>query len=289
MIPFIYKRPRFSVEAIELMLEYKDRAQPLSGGTDLVVGLRQRKVAPRVVIDLKHLEDTPQQISFSDGHLVIGGTVVMSKIVQDFNVQAHFPGLAEAAAVVGSPQIRNRATLAGNICNASPAADTVPVLAVHGATVTIRGPKADRTENVVDFILRNRGVNLKAGEFVIAVNLPIPTTPYASAFGRITRRRGVDIATVNLCCALDARGTATFAFGAVAPRPLLVRDDTGVFSNLRADPLERDIALNDLISRAVPITDIRAEADYRTAMLKVLAKRAFLKARTRLAGGISDD
>ena len=284
MRPFRYVRPIRIQEAIGFLEEHGAAARLLAGGTDLIVGLRDGKIAPRVVIDLKRTKDLPPIIAEAGGCLTISATVAMNDIEKHKTVRLHFPALAEAAAVVGSIQIRNRATLVGNVCNASPAADTVPALAVYGAVVRLLGSGGERRLPVVDFIQGNRRTALAAGELVTAVSIPFPNQPFGAAFARITRRRGVDLATVNLCCGIDNAGVTTFAFGAVSPRPLLVRD-AGTLADPYAAAEAKAIALDALISKASPITDVRGSAEYRVAMLGVLAERAQRRAAERLAHG----
>ncbi len=285
MRPFRFVRPTRLREVIGFLEEHGAAAALLAGGTDLIVGLRDGKIAPRVIIDLKRTHDLPPIIAEADGCLTISATAVLSDVERHEAVRFHFPALAEAASVVGSIQIRNRATLVGNVCNASPAADTVPVLAVYGAVVQVLGPGGERRLPVVDFIQGNRRTALAVGEFATAVNIPFPNRPFGAAFARITRRRGVDLATVNLCCGIDNAGVTTFAFGAVSPRPLLLRDDGGVLADPFAAAEAKAAALDALISKAAPITDVRASAEYRLAMLGVLAKRAQHRAAERLVDG----
>ncbi|MGA3307016.1 MAG: xanthine dehydrogenase family protein subunit M [Xanthobacteraceae bacterium] len=278
-------RPTSLQEVIGFLEEHGAAAVLLAGGTDLIVGLRDGKIAPRVIIDVKRTSDLPPIITEADGWLTISATVALSDIERHETVRFHFPALAEAAGVVGSIQIRNRATLVGNVCNASPAADTVPVLAVYGAFVKVLGPGGERRLPIVDFIQGNRRTALAAGELATAVSIPFPNQPFGAAFARITRRRGVDLATVNLCCGIDNAGVTTFAFGAVSPRPLLLRDAGGALADPFAAAEAKAIALDALISKASPITDVRASAQYRLAMLRVLAKRAQRRAAERLADG----
>ena len=157
----------------------------------------------------------------------------MADIADDQRVRRHFPALVDAARVVGSVQIRNRATLAGNICNASPAADTAPALLVYRAIVNIAGPRGSRRVAVEDFITGPRRTVLDGAEIVTSIDLPIPARGTGAAFGRVTRRYGVDLASVNLCCLVTAAGETRFAFGAVGPRPFLVRDESGALANRR--------------------------------------------------------
>ncbi len=284
VLPFRCIRPTRVEEVIGLLEQHGEAAALLAGGTDLVVALRDGKIVPRVVIDLKRTNDLPPVISAVDGWLTIGATVPLSEIESHEIVRLRFPALAEAAAVVGSIQIRNRATLVGNICNASPAADTVPVLAVYGTVVKVLGPAGERHLPVVDFIRGNRRTALAPGEIVTAVSIPLPKQPFGAAFARMTRRRGVDLATVNLCCGVNHAGVTTFAFGAVSARPLLVRDAEGILADPRVAANAKANALDYLIAKASPITDVRASAEYRRAMLRVLAQRVQRRAGERLAG-----
>jgi carbon-monoxide dehydrogenase medium subunit len=270
---------------IALLEEHGTGARLLAGGTDLTVELRFGKSLPRVVIDVKRASDLSPVIAETDGSLTISATVPLSDVEENKTVRRFFPALAEAAAVVGSTQIRNRATLVGNVCNASPAADTVPVLAVYGAVVKVLGRGGERSLPLVDFIQGNRRTVLAAGELATAVSIPLPTKPFGSAFARVTRRYGVDLATVNLCCGIDVSGITTLAFGAVSPRPLVLQNRDGILADPSAAPRVKSVVLNDLISKASPITDVRATAEYRLAMLKVLALRVQRRAAERLVNG----
>lgn len=198
----------------------------------------------------------------------------MADLVADPRVRQHFPALVEAADVVGSIQIRNRATLAGNICNASPAADTAPPLLVYGAIVNAASAHDERRIPLHQFFLAPGKTALEPGEVVESIDLPVPTEPVGSSFQRITRRRGVDLATVNLSCTLNAAGEVRMAFGAAAPTPLLVHG-TLVHGT--------EATLDQMTAVARPISDIRGGQDYRQAMLLVMARRAVELCRTRLS------
>jgi len=181
-------------------------------------------------------------------------------------------------------QIRNRASLTGNICNASPAFDTGPALLVHDASIVLAGRAGERRMPVVDFVLGPRRTELRPGELATAVEIPLPAAPLRQKFARLTRRRGVDLATLSLCCSVGATRTR-FAFGAVAPRPFLVDDDSGVLADPSSSERDRDEVLRAMTAQASPITDIRGGADYRQAMLLVLARRALAAAHSQPNGG----
>ncbi len=286
MHTFTYARPHSLVEAVGLLEAHGPDARVLAGGTDLIVRLRDGSATPAVVIDIKRIAELRPGIREADGRVVIGATTVMTDVAASPLVRRHFPALAEAAAVVGSVQIRNRATLAGNICNASPAADTAPPLLVHGASVVAEGPGGMRRIPVDELFVRSGVTTLARGELVTAIELPVPAQRIASVHVRRTRRRGHDLASVTLTCGVDAAGITRIAYGSVGPRVLLMTDESGVL----ADPAATDGAkapfLEAMFAAASPSPrSMRAGPEYRLAMLRVLGRRALAKAIQRLAAG----
>lgn len=280
---FAYSRPGSLDEALAILREQPD-ARALSGGTDLIVGLHKGAVRPSHVVDLKAVPELGGGVSQLDGWVRVAASTVITDLVGHSLVAARFPALVEAALVVGSIQIRNRATLAGNVCNASPAADTVPPLLVHGAELEVVGGAGRRRLPVDGFLLGPGRTALAPGELITAVWLPLPGRPMGTAFGRMTRRRGVDLATVNLACSVDADGVTTFAYGAVGPRAFTARDESGILANPGTDPDRRDGLLRRLAAPASPITNVRATREYRQDMLLVLSRRTLETALRRLRG-----
>ncbi|MEL6573635.1 MAG: xanthine dehydrogenase family protein subunit M [Pseudomonadota bacterium] len=285
MKPFDYIVPDTLSDAATVWAERGVTARLLAGGTDLTVALRHGHVSTDLVIDLKRVGELAPDISVTGGWMRISAGTTMTALCRDLSARGLFSSLQEAGQVVGSIQIRNRATLTGNICNASPAADTVPVLAALGAEVEIYGLEGTRRKSVATFIEGNRQIDLKGGELVTAVLIPLPNGRQGCAFDRITRRRGVDLATTNMCCAVDEDGKVTMAFGAVSPRPLVMTVETGVLGDPNAPSGPRLEAIHALAAQATPITDVRASADYRTAMLAVMADRTLKTAHMRLVEG----
>jgi len=283
---FAYQRPKTLAEAARLLEEEGPEARVLAGGTDLVVGLRDDSIQPAVVIDLKWIEDFPHESIVLDGGVLrFSALATMAEIERDERALASLPALAEAARVVGSVQIRNRATLAGNICNGSPAADTAPPLLIHGATVVATGTAGERRIPVDDFIIGPRQIDLQRGELVSAIEVPVPEPGFGAAYTRLVRRRGTDLASVTLAASVDASGTAQLAYGSVGPRAFLVSDDSGVLGDPEAAPEARAAVLEELLAQATPSPrSIRASPDYRLAMLRVLAMRALGTAIERRAG-----
>ncbi len=283
MRSFRYARPPSLAEATHLLAAGGADTAVLAGGTDLIVALRQGKQAPRLVIDIKGVAELRPPISIEGGWMRISATAPMTALKDDRAIRESFPALAEAAAVVGSVQIRNRATLGGNICNASPAADTVPVLLVYGAELELRSESGALRLALEDFLVGPGQTALRRGELLTHVVLRLPPLCPGAAFARLTRRRGVDLATINLACGMDGAGTTRLAYGAVGPRAFVVSDGTGVLADPRASAADKEAVLRQLLTRASPISDVRASRDYRAAMLRVLSLRTLRVCSDRLA------
>ena len=284
MRAFSYERPTHLDDAVTLLAEHGADARLLAGGTDLIIRLRDGSIRPGVVVDLKRIAELDGEIREIEGHLSIGARTVMTDIAADERIRRDYEALAEAASVVGSVQIRNRATLAGNICNASPAADTAPALLVYGARVVTAGPSGTRRIPIDEFFVRSGVTTLAGDELVTAIELPLPAQGRGAVHVRRTRRRGHDLASVTLTCAVLADGSTRLAYGSLGPRPRLVGDETG----LLADPAASDIAkmgrLEALFVEASPSPrSMRASPEYRLAMLHVLGLRAIGTAIERLA------
>ncbi|MEX1296992.1 MAG: FAD binding domain-containing protein [Candidatus Limnocylindrales bacterium] len=292
---FAYERPTTLAEATRLLSEAGEGARLLAGGTDLVVGLRDDTIQPEVVVDLKWIEELRgEAIVVRDGRFTFHALATMTQIEHDVRVLGRLPALAEAARVVGSVQIRNRATLAGNICNGSPAADTVPPQLLHGAIVVIAGPAGERRQSIDHFMLGarrpgpdKRKVDLRPGELVSAIEIPVPPDDFSAAYTRLVRRKGTDLASITLGVSVDGEGVTQVAYGSVGPRAFLTRDESGVLADASADRRQRAGVLDELLRQATPSPrSIRAAPDYRLAMLPVLALRALdtaLERRSRSA------
>lgn len=286
MKPFAYARPRTVAEAVALLQEYGSDAHLLAGGTDVVIALRNHWIEPKVLIDLKRIDELQPAIEEDGDTVSITASVVMTDLLEDARVEKYFPALAEAAIVIGSVQIRDRATLVGNICNCSPAADTAPPLLVYDTAVVVAGPDGRRRIPMDDFIVGRNQTALGPAELVTAFELPIPQGPYGAAFTRLTRRRGTDLASITLCCGVDLGGITRLSYGSVGPRPFLLIDDRGVLADPTVPEDERAAALERMFVDASPSpTSMRAGPEYRLAMLRVLGRRALATAIERLHQG----
>jgi CO/xanthine dehydrogenase FAD-binding subunit len=268
---FAYRRPETLAEALALLDEYGTDARVLAGGTDLVIRLRDRSLTPTVVVDIKRIVELAPSITDVNGWLRISAGTTMTDVTTDAKVRRAFPALADAASIIGSVQIRNRATLVGNQCNASPAADTAPVMLVFGAVLVVASLAGERRVALDDFFVRSGVTTLAPGELVTAVEMPLPQLPVGSGFQRRTRRRGHDLASVTMAASVDAGGRVRMAYGSLGPRPWVFSSDGG------EPPVE------EWFARAEPsATSMRASPDYRLAMLRVLGERALTSARSRL-------
>jgi CO/xanthine dehydrogenase FAD-binding subunit len=280
--PFAFAAPETLEQLLELLSGSGPTTRLLAGGTDLIVRLRSGHARPERLVDIKRVHGLSREIEPVDGALRFGARVTMRTITSDARVRRHFPALVEAAMVVGSVQIRNRATLAGNICNASPAADTAPALLVYGAHVNVIGPGGTRRVPLAGFFIGPGRTVLQPAELVSSIDLPIPAEPTGAAFARVTRRRGVDLATINLCALVNDRGESRFAFGAVAPTPVLAVDGGAVVAAAGARAADFSAAIRPLFADTSPISDVRGSREYRTAMLEVMTRRVLASALERL-------
>jgi len=273
--PFEYARPETLAQAIALLEHEGARARVLAGGTDLVIRLRDGTYEPAVVVDVKRIPELAPSIAQVDGLVRVSAGTVMTDVADSALMQRWFPALVDAARVVGSVQIRNRATLAGNICNASPAADTAPALLVYGATVVCFGPGGERRIPLDDFFVRSGVTALAPADLVTAIELPLPSGRVGAAFQRRTRRRGHDLASVTVAVAIHESGEVRLAFGSLGPQPLLLVGRVGE---------EADLVARAVAAAAPSPTSMRAGPEYRVAMLGVLARRALDTASASLRG-----
>jgi len=283
MQTFAYKRPATVAEAVALLDRHGPEAHVLAGGTDLVIGLRDGSRAPSVVIDIKRIAELRPGIVEEGGRVTIGATTTMTELASSALIRRHFPALAEATAVVGSVQIRNRATIAGNICNASPAADAAPPLLVYDATVVAAGLSGTRRIPIDEFFVESGVTTLARGELVTAIELPVPARRSGAVHVRRTRRRGHDLASVTLCCSVDEAGVTRLAYGSVGPRPVVCVDESGTLADPGAPTEARARILEGMFAGASPSKrSMRAGPEYRLAMLRVLGWRALQVAIERL-------
>lgn len=273
---FKLHRPSASDEVIDLLGEFAASARIHAGGTDLMVQLRAGVIEADHVIDLGRIPGLRQIHEAEDGSIRIGAGVTMSDVYSSNVVRNRFPALAEGARLVGSQQIQNRATLVGNVCNASPAADTVAPLHVHDARVRVTGPRGRRSVPIGDFAVGPGSTCLGVGEWVTGIDLP-PDAAGSSAYEKLGRTRGVDIAIAGVACRVSD-GRARIAFASVAPT--VVRGHHTEAALDKAGRFDEDVAAAVQIDIS-PIDDIRSSAHYRRLVVPGLAQQAWARAVER--------
>ena len=280
---FTYVRPDTLEEAVGILAEHPGDARVLAGGTDLVAWLRDEAITPDVVVDIKRIDGLGQIVDEGDA-VSIGSLVTFSELIRSDLVSARLPLLSEAARTVGSTGIRNRATLVGNICSAVPSCDAGPALLSYDAVVEVAGVGGARRIPIGEWFMGPRQTALERSEIATRVIVPVPAGPHGSAYVRLSRYRGEDLAQASVSVVVTEDWDYRIAFGAVAAAPL------------RAARIEQVLGgralTDDLIAAATarvdeevsPITDIRAGREYRLHMCRVMLHRGLVAAADRLVG-----
>ena len=281
-----YEAPETVESAAALLAGATGEVRVLAGGTDLLVQLRSEIVDPQLIVDIKRIVETRTVTEEKAGAWRIGAAVTGAELKEHPRLKKVWPGVVEAANLIGSTQIQGRATLGGNLCNGSPAADSVPALIAAGPAATIAGPKGRRDLPVEDVMLGPRKLALTPGEFVVSFLLP-PRPPRSSdAYLRFIPRTEMDIAVVGAGVSLtvDGAGTITAArvsLGAVAARVLLVTEAATAIIGSRLDRAAQDRLEAAARAACTPIDDKRGTVDFRIQVAGVLARRAALIALDR--------
>jgi len=289
MRPFEYHCPTSLKEAIDLLARSRGRARPLAGGTDLLVKLRLGAIDTDGVIDIKRIRDTTRITFDTKQGLTIGAAVSCAELCEHRDVRFRYPGLVDAASLIGGTGIQARATLGGNLCNAAPSADGAPALIVLGARCLIAGPKGKRWLPVEQFCVAPGRTALSAGEMLVALRMPPPVPRSGAGYVRFIPRGEMDIAVAGagawLALARGLVAEARLALAAVAPRPLPV---PSACAALVGKPVgEEAFGEAARIARewASPISDVRGTAEQRRHLVGVLVKRALTLAAERAGAG----
>lgn len=281
---FEYYAPKASVEALELVKRLGSRAKVLAGGTDLLNMMKERLIKPECLVDINNIEEY-KGIYYEPGKgAVIGSTTKVSEVEHSAIIREKYYALYQAAGELGSVQVRNMATIGGNSCHASPAAETPTPLVALGARVVLSSISGTREMPLEEFITGNRETALAEGEILTKFILPEPAPKSASRYGYIGLRDAMEIdavnAAVNLVVDEDGRTIKAlrFVMGSVFPRPLLSKEVPAILvgKELNDDLLEK--AAQATTAEAKPISDIRASAEYRSEVLPVLARRLLQEA-----------
>lgn len=280
MRKFEYYEPHSLPEAADLLAELGESAKVLAGGTDLIVQMRDGIVNPQHVINIKKVPELAKIAATKDG-VEIGAAVSMFNAEKALANNCGYFVLCEAMHSVASCQIRNRATLAGNVCNASPAGDTIPALFVLDAQVVIYGPRGERKSLIKDFFVGPRRTTLTRGEFVTGIILPSPSSEFHGTYLKKSRRPSVDLATVGVAVCFDGNH-AKIALGAVAPTVVRAEQAEELIKQEGLTHVSAAKAGRLAVEAASPISDLRGSREYRLRLVETLTERAL---RKLLSGG----
>jgi carbon-monoxide dehydrogenase medium subunit len=282
---FHYHAPRTLKEAIALLS--RPGARPLAGGTDLITQIRERRRLVGDVVDLKRVPELTALFRTEDGSWSIGGAVSVGELGRNSRFASECTAVLEAAQLIGSLQIQNRAGLGGNICNAAPSADGVPLLICLDAMAELDGPGDRRTVPVSSIACGPGRTSLAAGEFLVSIRLPMLRERSSAKYLRFTPRREMDIAIagVGAWFALDADGViieARLTLASVAPTPLIAKAAQQSLRGRRPSLSAFEQAAALAAEEAKPISDSRGSADYRRELIKVLTQRTLAACATDL-------
>jgi CO/xanthine dehydrogenase FAD-binding subunit len=291
MRPFEYQAPASVGEAVSLLANSKKQARPLAGGTDLLVQLRRGLHDLDILVDVKQIPEL-SHISFDPAQgLSLGAAVSCARLCEQREIAQAYPGLIDAASIIGGAAIQGRATLGGNLCNAAPSGDAISALIVHDATCMIAGPEGTRTVPVKAFCTNPGKTVLARGEILVSIHLPPPVPNSGARYVRFIPRHEMDIAVAGAGAWVllsEDRMTiadARIALAAVAPTPLLAEAaSASLFGKAPTEDAFADAArLAQEASR--PISDVRGTAAQRRHLVGVLVRRALRGAVQRAKGG----
>jgi len=283
LMQFEYFRPRSIDEAVSLLKKYGDKAKVLAGGTDLLVNMKLRRLGPDCLVDITGITEL-KGITFNGKELRIGATTLLSEIATSQLIRDKYATLFEAAVEMATTQVRNIATIGGNICNASPGADTVPPLMVLEAKAEVASQSGTKTMPLEEFFTGPEETVLTEGDILTVISMPPPAQHMGTSFIRISRTAS-DLPQLNVAVALKTDNSTCkdvkIALGAVAPIPIRARKAEAILKNmeLTQDTIEK--AANAVTEEISPRTSIRSTSDYRRAVAPVITERALAKAYER--------
>ncbi len=275
MQPFDYFRPKDFDEAFNLLNAPGKTVFPFAGGTDFIPMYRDGSWKCDAVVDVKYLPGLSEIKETPEG-LFVGGAVRMNEIAASALVKSRWDILAQGAASVGSEQVRNRATLGGNLCTASPCADTPPALYVLNAVVIIRSAQGERRVPVTEFFKWVRKTAVQPGDILVGVVLPYPANGACGTYVKLSRRKGSDLSLVSVAAYTYPNGKAAnwrLSLGAVAPTPLRVPESERILEE-GTDEAHIELAAKAAADTSKPISDVRSSETYRRLMVANMTKRA---------------
>jgi CO/xanthine dehydrogenase FAD-binding subunit len=277
---FDYIKPASPADVTRLLLKHAGDARMFMGGTDVFVRMRDGFITPKFLIDVKRLPGMTAIKFAKRAGLTIGAGADMNSIARHPAVAEHYPLLVQAIESVASYQLRTRATMGGNLCNASPAADTAPAALVLGANLVLRGRRGERVVPIEEFFLGPGKTALKPGEFLLRIEIPPPPKDAVGAYLKLGRNTYGDLSIVGVAVLgyPDKRAKSGYTFrialASVAPTPIRVPKAEAILSATPITPEAIERAATAAMDTAQPISDVRASAEYRKAMVKTLTRRA---------------
>jgi len=286
---FDYVQAETLAEAVRLLQEHGPEARPLMGGTDLFPNMRDGKRRPTLVVDVKGLPGMREIVYDAERGLTVGAAVTMNELARHPEVRSRYPLLAQAAASVASYQVRNRATIGGNLCNASPCADTAPATVVLEAEFVLFGPDGERTVPAAAFFTGPGQTVLRPAELLTAIRFPLPPSPAAARYHKLGRCRAGDLSLVGVAVLGYANGAASgyrfrIGLGSVAPTPIRATEAEEFLA--AHPPGEESFTQAAALARAAatPITDVRGTAEYQKEMVHTLTLRGLRDVWAQLTG-----
>jgi len=279
---FEYLAAQTVAEACSLLSQYGKAAKVIAGGTDLLVKMKERELTPKYVVSLKGITDLDYIDYDKVKGLRIGALTSNDSIAGSVIIQKRFGLLSEAAAKIGTPQIRNMGTIGGNLCNAAPSADTAPPLIALGARVKLVSPKGERTVPLEEFFTGPGETVLQIDELLTEIQVPKPMPGARGVYLKLFPRGAVDIAAVGVAVLLilgedGACSDAKIVLGAVAPTPIRVKKAEAIVKGKQYKNEVIEKAAETAAKEARPISDVRCSADYRREMVEVLTRRALVQ------------
>lgn len=282
MRPFEYFEPATLADTVALLGRYNGQASLLAGGTDLLVEIKEQLKQPDYVINIKKIPGLDGLTYNEEEGLRIGALVTVRQIETSPLVQAKYAGLAQAARDLASIQVRCRATVAGNICRASPSADTLPPLIADGAAVKVFGPQGERAILLEDFFTGPGKTVMRRDEVLTEITVPPPPSHTGKVYLKHGRRKAMELATVGVAVTLTLAGEVCqeirIVLGAVAPTPIRARRAETVLRGKVIDDTAISAAAQAAQAESRPISDVRSNAEYRREMVRVLTARAVRQA-----------
>ena len=287
MHPFNYYAPETVEEAIEILNKYGDKARCLAGGTDVLVQARGEKFELDAIVDVKKIPQLTK-LEWTDSHLIVGAATPCHVLYEDSKVCEVFPGIVDSAFLIGGIQIQSRASLGGNLCNASPSADAICSLIVHEVICEIAGPNGVREIPVEDMCTGPGKNALTKGEFLVSLKIPLKKGEFSASYERFIPRNEMDIAVAAVASSIELSNgkvsSCRVALAAVGPTPIFAKEASELL--VGKEPTDENIKKVSEKAKdiASPIADMRGTVEHRKDLIEVLTRRTIEKALERAGG-----